>query len=66
MQMQMKLTCVRCVLKSIFKFALPCLFLKLWLYLLLNMKNSGNNYERAEREKRKKNKKSYSIGKKNW
>ena len=54
--MQMKLTCVCCVLKSIFKFALPCLFLKLWLYLLLNMKNSGNNYERAERKEKEKQK----------
>ena len=64
---QMKLTCWWCIFRFIFEFALPRLFLKLWLSLLFNMQNNKNNYEGAEREerKKKKKKKSYSIAKRN-
>ena len=39
-------TCFR----FIFKFVLSCLFLKLWLSLLLNVQNNEKNYEGAESE----------------
>ena len=36
--------------RFIFKFVLSCLFLKLWLSLLLNVQNNEKNYEGAESE----------------
>ena len=64
---QMNLTCVWCIFRFIFKFALPRLFFKLQLSLLLNMQNNDKSYEGAKSEMTEKNKKTktYSIAKGN-
>ena len=54
---QMKLTCVWCIFRFIFKLVLPLPFLTLWLPLLLNMENNEKNYEGAESKEKRKNKK---------
>ena len=56
--MQMKLTCMWRIFRFIFKFVLPCLFLKCICLFCLTCKKMDNEnaYEGAETEERKKNK----------